>query len=188
MLSLVELKVSNFRSIREETFPIQPLSILIGKNNSGKTNVLDSMRILLEGTSKDVTKEDFFDPNADFFIEGRFSGISEYLHVLDDRHKPRIQERMDNEGCITIHRVGHVAEHTLEKIEIRQLGSNIFDTPTGIDAALRQLLPEVIFVRPLADVADELSSKTTSAITKILAQISGHIETQAQPLLEKAYQ
>jgi len=188
MLSLLQLKVTNFRSIREETFPFQPLSVLIGKNNSGKTNVLDSIVILLEGTSKDVTKEDFFNPNADFVIEGRFAGVRDYLHILDDRHKPRIEERIDNEDCITVRRIGHAVGYTLDKIEIRQPASDVYDIPTGIDAALRQLLPESIPVRPLADVADEVSGKTSSALTKILTQIIDQIETQAQPLIEKAYQ
>jgi len=188
MLSLVQLKAINFRSIREETFSFKALSVLIGKNNSGKTNVLDAMAILLEGTSRDVTKEDFFNPSANFIIEGRFVGVRDYLNILDERHRPRIEERIDDEGCITIRRVGHTAEHTLDKIGIRHPTSDVFDTPTGIDAALRQVLPEIIFVRPLADVADELSGKTSSALTKILAQITEHIESQAQPLLEKAHE
>lgn len=114
------MMVSNFRSIRHETFPLKPLSVLIGKNNTGKTNLLDSMEILLEGTSKDVTDEDFFDPTTDFVIEGRFSGIKDYLDILDPRHKPRIEERIDSEGCITVRRVGHIADHILSAIQIRQ--------------------------------------------------------------------
>jgi len=188
MLALSQLTLNNFRSVKEETFRFQSLSVLIGQNNTGKTNVLDAISILLEGTSKDVTREEFFDRNNDFLIEGKFSGVREYLDILDQRHRPRIEERIDDEGSITVRRVGNSAGLTLSPIQIRNTATGAFDTPTGIDAALRQILPEVVHVKPLADVADEVSSKTTSSLTKILTQISNEIETQAQPLLDQAYE
>jgi len=144
--------------------------------------------MLLEGTSKDVTREEFFDWNNDFLIEGKFSGVGEYLDILDSRHRPRIAERTDNEGSITVHRVGNSTELKLSPIEIRNIATGVFDTPTGIDAALRQILPEIVHVKPLADVADEVSGRTTSSLTKILSQISNEVETQAQPLLDQAYE
>jgi putative ATP-dependent endonuclease of OLD family len=188
MLALSQLTLNNFRSVKEETFSFQSLSVLIGQNNTGKTNVLDAISILSEGTSKDVTREEFFDLNSDFLIEGKFSGVREYLDILDQRHRPRIEERIDDEGFITVHRVGNSAELTLSPIQIRNTATGVFDTPTGIDAALRQILPEILHVKPLADVADEVSGRTTSSLTKILTQISNEIETQTQPLLDQAYQ
>jgi putative ATP-dependent endonuclease of OLD family len=188
MLTLSQLTLNNFRSVKEETFWFQSLSILIGQNNTGKTNVLDAISILLEGTGKDVTQEEFFDRNNDFLIEGKFSGVREYLDILDPRHRPRIAERIDDEGFITVHRVGNSTELTLSPIQIRNTATGVFDTPTGIDAALRQILPEIVHVKPLADVADEVSGRTTSSLTKILTQISNEIETQAQPLLDQAYE
>jgi putative ATP-dependent endonuclease of OLD family len=108
MLKLSQLNLYNFRSIKEETFRFQPLSVLIGQNNSGKSNVLDAITILLEGTSKDVTQEEFFDRNNDFIIEGRFSGVTEYLDILDLRHRSRIGECIDD-GIITVRRIGNAA-------------------------------------------------------------------------------
>ncbi len=188
MFTLSQLTLNNFRSVKEETFSFKSLSVLIGQNNTGKTNVLDAISILLEGTSKDVTREEFFDWNSDFLIEGKFSGIREYLDILDPRHRPRIAERIDSEGSITVHRVGNSTELTLSPIQIRNISTGVFDTPTGIDAALRQILPEIVHIKPLADVADEVSGRTTSSLTKILTQISNEIETQAQPLLDQAYE
>jgi energy-coupling factor transporter ATP-binding protein EcfA2 len=188
MLSLSQLTLNNFRSVKEERFWFQSLSVLIGQNNSGKTNILDAISILLEGTSKDVTREEFFEGSKDFFIEGKFSGVRGYLDILDQRHRPRIEERIDDGGFITIRRVGNSTELTLSPIRIRNNATGVFDTPTGIDAALRQILPEIVRVKPLADVADEVSGKSTSSLTKILTQISNEIETQAQPPLDQAYE
>jgi putative ATP-dependent endonuclease of OLD family len=187
MLALSQLTLNNFRSVKKETFLFQSPSVLIGKNNTGKTNVLHAISILLEGTSRDVTREEFFDRNKDFLIEGEFSGVRDYLDILDQRHKPRIEERIDDTGSISIRRVGNAAELSLSLIQIRNNVTGVFDTPTGIDAALKQFLPEVVHVKPLADVADEVSGKATSSLTKILAEISSEIEVQAQPLLDQAY-
>jgi putative ATP-dependent endonuclease of OLD family len=188
MLTLSQLKLNNFRSVKEETFWFQSLSVLIGQNNTGKTNVLDAISILLEGTGRDVTREEFFDPTNDFLIEGKVSGVGEYLDILDPRHRPRIAGCIDNEGFITIRRVGNPTALTLSQIQIRNTATGVFDTPTGIDAAIRQILPEIVRVKPLADVADEVSGKSTSSLTKILTQISNEIETQAQPPLDQAYE
>ncbi len=188
MLKLSQLTSLNFRSIKEETFVFQSLSVMIGQNNAGKSNVLDGIAILLEGTRRDVTQEEFFDRNNDFVLEGKFSGVTEYLDILDARHKPRIEECIDNDGIITVRRVGNTAEQILLPIQILNPTTGDFSTPTGIDAALKQILPQVVQVKPLANVADEVSSKAASSLTKILTQISNEIETHAQPLLDQAYE
>lgn len=45
--SELELRVSNFRSIRSATFRLQPgLNVLIGPNGSGKTNILSALKFI----------------------------------------------------------------------------------------------------------------------------------------------
>ena len=188
MLKLCQLTLNNFRSIKEETFTLQSLGVLIGQNNAGKSNVLDAIAVLLEGTNKDVRPEEFFNQNNDFIIEAKFSNVTEYIDILSSQHRPRIEQCIDDNGIITVHRVGNATDQTLSKIEILNPSNGAFSTPTGIDAALKQILPEVVHVRPLADVADEVSSKATSSLTKILTEISGEIESRAQPLLDQAYE
>lgn len=188
MITLVELHVVNFRSIRDETFKFDKLSVLIGKNNCGKSNLLDAIQLLIEGSSKDIDGKDFFDKSADILICGKFSGTKDYLHLLDDKNKPRLEERLDDEGCITIRRFGRATEVKLDKQEIRDKDTDNFSTPTGIDAVIRQLLPEVVYIRPLSNVSEELSGRTTSAITRLFAVIMSNIEGSLQPLLDQAYQ
>lgn len=60
---LSKLKIKNFRSIKNSTFNFsQGINILIGENNSGKTTVLDVLRICLgyrQSNSLRIKKEDF---------------------------------------------------------------------------------------------------------------------------------
>jgi putative ATP-dependent endonuclease of OLD family len=59
---LAELEIKNFRCFREITLNLQPgLNVIVGENNTGKTAILDAIRILL-GQGKyryDVSEDDF---------------------------------------------------------------------------------------------------------------------------------
>lgn len=51
MLILRGIQIKNFRSIKQEEFDLTVMSVLVGKNDVGKSNVLEAIRVLLEGTS-----------------------------------------------------------------------------------------------------------------------------------------
>ena len=50
-MKLLELKASNYRSLREETVSFGDLNVFIGANGSGKSTVLDALRFMHEGLS-----------------------------------------------------------------------------------------------------------------------------------------
>ena len=44
--TLVELRLPAFKSIRQAKIPLRPLTLLVGRNGSGKSNVLDALAVL----------------------------------------------------------------------------------------------------------------------------------------------
>jgi len=54
MRPLLELSAKNFRSLREVQVPLQPLNVLVGPNNSGKTNFLDLIAFLGDSVRMDL--------------------------------------------------------------------------------------------------------------------------------------
>lgn len=43
---LSSFTVENFKSYRQATLPLEPLAILIGANGSGKSNLIEALRLL----------------------------------------------------------------------------------------------------------------------------------------------
>lgn len=56
MPALVELSARDFRSLHHVDVPLQPLSVLVGPNNSGKSNVLDLIRFLSDSVRFDLSR------------------------------------------------------------------------------------------------------------------------------------
>ncbi|GLX96750.1 AAA family ATPase [Herbidospora sp. NBRC 101105] len=51
---LSELRVENFRSLREVALPLGPVNVLVGPNGAGKTNVLEVFRFLADVVRTDL--------------------------------------------------------------------------------------------------------------------------------------
>jgi predicted ATP-dependent endonuclease of OLD family len=78
----------NFRSIKEQTFNLKDYSLLIGANNSGKTNVIDALRIFYEKEKFD--KEDipkFKTDDQETWIEIEFHLTDDEFGNLKDEYK-----------------------------------------------------------------------------------------------------
>jgi predicted ATPase len=57
-MKLLNLKVSRYRSLREQEIPLSNLNLFIGTNASGKSNILDALHFLQEG----IEARDFREP------------------------------------------------------------------------------------------------------------------------------
>jgi predicted ATPase len=56
MHALVEITAEKFRSLQNVTIPLGPLSVLVGPNNAGKSNVLDLIRFLSDSVRFDLDR------------------------------------------------------------------------------------------------------------------------------------
>ena len=169
------LKITGYRSLASIDINLHELLILVGRNNAGKSNILSAINLLLEGTKSDLSKEDFHKVGSDYTdqlsIEAQFTGVTAYLPLCSEVHRPKIEACVVNDA-IRIRRTARHDPIDLSKIEIWQPAKGEFGIPTGLDAAFKQFLPEVIFIEAFKDPNTEASSnKSTTILAKLLKQI-----------------
>lgn len=186
MLRIREIHVTNFRSIHDERFRLPTLAVLVGKNDVGKSNLLGAIRILFEGTAGGVKPEDFYDANLPLEICAVMEGVRDYLALCDERNRAKVAQRLDGEGLFTIRRLAK-APMELGDIEVLDPESGEFSTITGIGAPLKPMLPEVIFIEALADVADQTKGTQKDALGMLLNQVMSGIVRQIEPTVREAY-
>lgn len=143
--------------------------------------------MLFEGTAASIDSEDFYDSATPLEIVAVLAGVREYLGLCDERNRLKIEERIDADGLLTIRRVA-VWPRKLGSIEVLDPRSGEFGTPTGIDAAIRPILPEVIFIAALADVAEEAKGTQKDTLGQLIGQVMSAITEEVQPRLDEAYQ
>jgi len=178
---LERISIRNYRSIRDRSFDLPRLSVLVGKNDAGKSNIISAIRLLIEGAKADIKAEDFYEPAGEVVFEGTFSGVTELLPLCQDAHRPRIEERIHDRDKITLRRVA-ARPGDLGKLEIRNADGQ-FTTATGIENAFKVLLPIVVMIEPLADVADEMKGTQKDALGKLSAELMTGLQPTLEPIL-----
>jgi len=188
-LSLAKISVSGYRSIQSLEIPCADLTILIGRNNSGKSNVLRALRLLLEGSPRDLSADDFHTDGgtrADKIeIRAEFAGVQPYLALSVEQHRPKLEKSLAD-GNMVVRRIGTRQPLDFAKMEIWQPDKGEFGTPTGIDAALKQVLPEVVFIEAFTDPTEEAQAKSSATLGKLLKQIAQSISAQVGSAVQEA--
>ncbi|MBA7517702.1 hypothetical protein ES705_09756 [subsurface metagenome] len=180
---LHELKLWNFRKyggkgdlvneknkIREPDLKVQfqnGLNVLIGENDSGKTAIIDSVKLVLKTHSTEwirVSLEDFYNDSKQMRIECIFKNLkdneafhfTEWLGMESDGDKAEPYLRM-------ILNIQHNGERVLP-FEVRAGVDDVGDT---LSAKARDYL-KTTYLKPLRDAQNELIPKRNSRLSQIL--------------------
>lgn len=88
-MHLDSVRIERFRSCANTTIVLQPdLTVLVGENNGGKSNIIDAIRLLtlpLNGRRERYAEDDDLrrgSTETTFIIEARFSGLSDTVKGL----------------------------------------------------------------------------------------------------------
>jgi len=196
---LKAVKFWNFRKFgSNDNFPRNPdlefnlspgLNLLVGENDSGKSAILDGIKILLYTRSNEFIRlkfEDFYhspnntNPNKRLRIECIFSGLT------DNEAKNFLE-------WLTIKTTGASTEFTLRIfLEAELDGHNVrpYEIKAGSDEEGVSLTPgarellKVTYLKPLRDAETELSSKKNSRLSQILDSHEAFVLRQGHPLRE----
>jgi len=101
-MQISEIEVKDFRSIDHQSFAIDNYSLLIGPNNSGKSNVIDSILAFYEESSfkKGRDHPHFCDDSEESWVEIEFLLSDQEHSSLEDKWKSKDQTlRVRNYMC-----------------------------------------------------------------------------------------
>lgn len=184
---LSKIAIKNFKSIQDETFEMSAFTPLVGYNNAGKSNILESIKWLLRRTS--LPDSSFFDITKPIEVEGIISGITiEILNQLPENQRTAIQPFIVN-TTLSIKRVQSSPNITVSQIKlfIKNPTNEWKANPTGIDQAIQALFPEPIHIGAMENAEEDVSkSKNTTTIGKLLAEIIGPIQTSYSTQVQTA--
>ncbi|ATD58450.1 ATP-dependent nuclease [Clostridium chauvoei] len=122
-MKIKSVKVHNFRSIKDNIFNMYDYSLLIGENNSGKTNIMTALRVFYEDNIKFNIDKDFpkFDTDdRESWIEIEYS-LEEY-----ENENLKVEYRNDDNTL----RVRKYLNS--EEIDVKTNQSNIYAYENGI--------------------------------------------------------
>lgn len=90
-MKLQHIAVENYKGLSNASSKLDDFSCVIGENNAGKSTLLQSVLLLINGTK--LSSHEYFDPNQDIVITGSFSGLTdEVLDRIGEENKKKIQK------------------------------------------------------------------------------------------------
>ncbi|MDR3712615.1 MAG: AAA family ATPase [Puia sp.] len=143
----------------------QGLTLLIGENDSGKTAIIDAIKLVLKTHSVDWIKiehEDFFSNATQLRIECYFEGLTdeeaknftEFLGWDAVKNAPFLKVFLD-------------VSRSAERIFPADVKAGADDEGHILSAEVRDKI-KTIYLRPLRDAENELSSRRNSRLSQIL--------------------
>ena len=176
-MRLNKLHVKNFRSVKDSgEFDVTQLFALVGENNTGKSNLLRAIEVLLSAGAGKVGKDDFFDQAAVVVIKGTFSDLTQqerlrwrpYLiadSLILEKHISLTLD--DNTGRAKVEAIfhGYQAEPNSWFLSIPKIQERLGDRPKWQDIARENGLPDYF-------LEDGKSNKTiyTKALARFLLE------------------
>lgn len=174
------VSISNFRSIRQLSANLSPLSPLVGQNNAGKSNLLSAIQWLISPSA--IESRDFRLTTEPIVVEATIEGITEELlkDSLYEKHANRIRSRL-KDGRLCMRREIPAGKSRTNDAVLTMLdpASGSWDNPAGIDVAISALFPEPVRIDAMVDAPEDVAKfKTSTTLGKLISQLTKPINEQ----------
>lgn len=104
-MQLKNLKISNYRALREVEMPLSGFVCVTGENNAGKSSVLQALSLFLSGTS--LAPSNYFDPTRPIVVGVQLADIGAAdLALLVPEHRARIEPLITDGNLTLVRRYG----------------------------------------------------------------------------------
>ena len=174
-MHISKINIENFRLFKEFSVDLNPgLNVLVGENNSGKTAVIDAIRLTLDTNSAEwtrISENDFHIDTVHISVQLKFENITpEHAHVFVEHLTHEEVEKGSRKSVFYVNLESHLTDNLYRgnrfiRTELRS-GANA-EGPI-IERDIRQYL-SATYLKPLRDAEKELSAGRLSRLSQILS-------------------
>jgi len=183
-MKIKQIEIHNFRSIKSAKFNLNDYSLLIGENNSGKSNVFRALRIFYEDNLKYNEQTDF----PKFDTEDNESWIEiEYLTDIDEQETLK-DEYKNEDNILKVRKILKTQDAKLKPL-IKSTQSNIFAYENGELSSnffygakniSQSKLGKVIFIPEISKIDDNLKMSGPSPLRDMINFVVKKVITKSE--------
>lgn len=171
-MRISRIHIQNFRSVQKAEFEPSAFTLLVGRNNHGKTNVFEAASWFYSGKGelKDIrfVQSDGAE-QADIVVEIEFSGVQEGLAGISNEDNR--QKILNIVGDADSMRVRRTSADPRNRYILHPETGNWKKQPTGADPAFNNCIPRFEFVLTSKSLKEVSAYKSTTPIGQMLGGV-----------------
>lgn len=167
-MKIKHIKIKDFRSIKNDSFSTTDFSILVGKNNHGKSNIFEAIDWFFNDLGRGDNYEDICrnkNTNNTPSITITFTGAQDALEQMKNKKKRKtIKNKIEDSDTIKIKRKG-------KDKRVFVIDGEEVDPGTGMKKALNDFLPKTEYIDARKDIDDVTKTRKKDPISKMLLDV-----------------
>jgi hypothetical protein len=178
-MKMTKLRIENYKSLREIDIPLSKFVCLIGENNTGKSSVLQALKLFISGSP--LAKTDFFDESHPVRLALSLADLKDIdFELLESKHREKIKAIV-RQGRLTLVRLYGTDGKSSLKYEMLAPNDDRF-SEENVDKLMKGKKPGCAFCEAVKGGFPELKDIVTDAMNQ--DEMRAAIEHVAEALPE----
>lgn len=182
---LKEVILQNFRGYKNRhRIPIEQLTAFIGKNDAGKSSILDALAVFFEHPLGKIDPSDFCvhaGSNGELRIGCVFTDFPESITIDASSVTTLSDEYLLNaDGALEIHKVYEFSNGALKKAKVYAIATH--PTAEGFDGLLSKKNAELKKIAKEAGVDSGVDKRSNAALRKAIWESSANLELEVSEI------
>ncbi|KPW95721.1 MULTISPECIES: ATP-dependent nuclease [Pseudomonas syringae group] len=166
-MKIASIVIENFRSIENASLNFTDFNILIGQNNTGKTNFFEAVDWFYTGSGLSQDMKFQRDPSREIIVSVEFSGAQHGAeNMINEGNRTKIQNVLKGADAIKVTR-----RSSEPKKRVVSIGGETIKNPTGFDTALNDFLPKFEYIHTRQYFEDFTKYNQKSAVGIMLSSV-----------------
>ena len=141
-MKISNIKIHNFRSIKDAEITVSEFNIFVGQNNSGKANMFEALEFFFNGYKGQIEDLIYKRENVEMYVSVEFSNVQDGLkNMLNEKNRSTISLKIGDSDKVTFVR----SSTDVKKRKMYINGAEV-SPGTGFETALNDFLPKFEYI------------------------------------------